>query len=80
MNEYLSDQDYDDNWRFGTDAGPGHAWGYGASSDPNDPIVWFDTRSGQISIGQAFPTCKPWFGDSMYSSDTPPTRPLPEKR
>jgi RHS repeat-associated protein len=75
MNDYLKNQKYDDVWNFGTDAGPGHAWGYGASSDPNDPIVWFDTRSGQISVGQPCPSCTPWFGEGGYSPSSPPSRP-----
>jgi len=80
MNDHLNRQSYSDKWRFGMDAGPGHAWGFAASSNPNDPTVWFDTRSGHISVGQLCPTCKPWLGGGMYDENSPPPRPGPEKK
>jgi len=45
-------------------AGIGHAWGVATSSNPHDPMIWYDTRANSMSVGSPCPSCVGWFGDS----------------
>lgn len=69
MNAILSLQHYDDNWQFLMDAGAGHAWGVAVSSNPNDPILWYDARANEFSIDKVCKTCKPWWGNPVYGEE-----------
>jgi RHS repeat-associated protein len=62
MNDQLKQGKYDDHWVFHMDADIGHAWGVATSSNPNDPTIWYDTRSGEISVSTPCATCHGWFG------------------
>jgi RHS repeat-associated protein len=64
MNENLGKGKYDDKWTFTMDAGVGHAWGVAISSNPSDPMLWYDTRTNEFSVGTPCATCSGWFGDS----------------
>jgi len=64
MNDDLSGRKYDDDWTFHMDAGIGHAWGVATSSNPHDPMIWYDTRANSMSVGSPCPSCVGWFGDS----------------
>ncbi|WP_259341521.1 RHS repeat-associated core domain-containing protein, partial [Ralstonia solanacearum] len=66
MNSKLDQQTYDAHWFFGLDSGFGHAWGFAYSSDPNDPVITYDTRASSISVDQNCPNCHGWFGDRMW--------------
>jgi RHS repeat-associated protein len=61
MNNRLWSEKYDDKWRFDARHGDGHVWGTAASSNPNDPVIWYDTRSGQISVGEPCESCHGWW-------------------
>lgn len=60
MNE-LSELDLDDTWTFEQHSGFGHSWASAVSSNPEDPILWFDPRASDYSIGEPCPTCRGWF-------------------
>ncbi len=76
MHEPLRAGSYDDMWFFYTDSGVGHAWGIGASSNPEDPLIFYDTRADEFSTGIPCPSCKPWlFFRSLYENG-PPMPPL----
>ncbi len=74
MNSKLDQQTYDAHWFFGLDSGFGHAWGFAYSSDPNDPVITYDTRANSISVDQNCPNCHGWFGDRMWGIDNIPGR------
>lgn len=48
---------FDARWRFDMVAEPGHAWGMATSSDPQDPVIYYDTRSGEIQEDFPCRTC-----------------------
>jgi RHS repeat-associated protein len=52
----------DDEWFFAMDGEFGHAWGIARSHNEQDPMLWYDTRSGSFSIGDNCSTCSGWFG------------------
>lgn len=65
MNEDLSRRTYDDAWTFHMDSGFGHAWGVATSSNPDDPMIWYDARANSMSVGSPCPSCSGWFGDRL---------------
>ncbi|WP_211230945.1 RHS repeat-associated core domain-containing protein, partial [Chitinilyticum aquatile] len=75
VNEELAKGHYNDRWYFLMDAGFGHAWGLATSSNPKDPIVYYDPRADEISVGNPCQNCKGWFGDSNYGPNDPPIHP-----
>ena len=77
VNEQLSELMLDDNWRFVLNAGIGHAWGMAISSNPDDPIIHYDPHSNNLSEQTPCRTCKPWFGDPVFTKENPPMRPNP---
>jgi RHS repeat-associated protein len=79
VNDVLQGGNYEDNWYFLMDAGFGHAWGLATSSNPNDPVIYYDPRANEISVGTPCPTCSGWFGGSGYGPSNPPPHPLPKK-
>jgi RHS repeat-associated protein len=62
MNARLEEGEYDDRWTFYMDAAVGHAWGFARSSNPSDPVLWYDSRSNSFSVGEPCATCHGWFG------------------
>ena len=52
----------EDNWVFKPLSGQWHTWGVAVSSNKNDPIIYFDTRSNNFSLNIPCATCKGWNG------------------
>lgn len=75
QNSYMSDVlgrgTYDDQWTFWMDGGYGHVWGVAVSSNPGDPILWYDTRANNFSSGSPCSSCSGWFGDSTLYPGSP---------
>ncbi len=69
MNSILEQQQYDDKWEFWLDAGTGHAWGVGFSHNPNDPILWYDTRANDFSVNNVCSHCEPWIGEPTLGEE-----------
>jgi hypothetical protein len=80
VNNILRRGNYEDNWYFLMDSGIGHAWGLATSSNPNDPIIYYDPRANEISTGTPCPSCSDWFGSRGYEPSTPHPHPEPSKR
>lgn len=62
------------------DSGFGHAWGVATSSNPDDPIIYFDPRADEISVGTPCANCKGWFGGRGYGGDNLPPHPVKRHR
>jgi RHS repeat-associated protein len=63
-------KNFDDNWRFDSLNGLGHVWGVAMSSNKDDPIIYFDARANEISIGVPCSACSGWFGGIFDSGET----------
>jgi hypothetical protein len=76
MNDALRKGKYQDHWAFYMDAAWNHAWGVARSSNPNDPLIWYDTRADQFSVGEPCPGCHGFIvGQGGYSNSNPPPPP-----
>lgn len=64
MNKELmkSKKEFNDNWTFKEIYGIGHVWGAAISSNPNDPVIYYDTRANDISLNSFCESCHGWFG------------------
>jgi hypothetical protein len=81
VNIELENGKYDDNWSFYIDSAFAHMWGIAVSSNNDDPVIYYDPRANEISIGKPCPSCSGLFGGRYYDthpdSNNPPTRPFP---
>ncbi len=81
VNSDLEKGKYDDSWYFLPDSGIGHTWGVATSSNPNDPVIYYDSRSRQVSVGQPCSSCTGWLGSGsqVYGPNSPPPHPRPPR-
>jgi RHS repeat-associated protein len=77
VNIALEKGKYDENWQFYMDSGFGHAWGLAISSNEDDPLIYYDPRANEVSVGKPCPSCNGWLNSGRYYDSNPLTRPFP---